>query len=311
VSSLERIELLSFLNDLEYFCVLHHLGKIPMDAAETMIRLQTDLKLYNTMMSRDVNFRLSDVSSAMQNHDSSKYFQRLFNEGDKKIPSIIKRDKPILNIAVHNLLSYSEPIWQALGSRCVLIDVVRHPLYMIHQQASQMEDSTEGVRAFEIFYEYKGKSVSYLAEGWESKYLSANNFEKAVHYTNAFTLKNEVARDKLNQKYGNQIITIPFEPFVLNPKPWIEKVANFIGTSITESTMHTMFKQKIPREKVSACPDSDLYRRYGWTPPAQGASEREEISMKRKEISEKIDNETLLILDTLIKDYENKFWSPD
>ena len=100
------------------------------------------------MMGREVNFRPSDVSSAFNDNDPSRYIKRLFGPGDEKVPEMIQQENPILHFAVHNLLSYSEPIWQALGDRCVFIEIVRHPLYMVRQQALNMRHLLEDVRDF-------------------------------------------------------------------------------------------------------------------------------------------------------------------
>jgi len=101
ISSMDRVELLSYTYEIEHFCALHSLGKMPIDAAINMIRIHTDLKLYNTMMGRDVNFRPADLSSAIKNHDTEKYFKRIFSPGDEIIPEKIRKERPILNFSSH------------------------------------------------------------------------------------------------------------------------------------------------------------------------------------------------------------------
>ncbi len=82
ISAMDRVELLSYSYEIEHICQLFYLDKIQLDAATVMISLQADLKLYNTMMGRDVNFRPSDLSSAIRYHNPSKYFDRLDCVGD-------------------------------------------------------------------------------------------------------------------------------------------------------------------------------------------------------------------------------------
>ena len=65
-----------------------------------MIKVQMDLCLYETMMSRRINFRYNDLSSAFNNKNFFKYFIRLFDKGDEVIPLRLIKEKPILNYAV-------------------------------------------------------------------------------------------------------------------------------------------------------------------------------------------------------------------
>ena len=65
ISAMSHVELLSYLPEVENICVLNFFNKIQSDAADVMIGIQTDLKIYQTMMGRDVNFYISDVPTAI------------------------------------------------------------------------------------------------------------------------------------------------------------------------------------------------------------------------------------------------------
>ena len=56
VSAMDRVELLNYAFEVEFICRLFYLSKIQKDAAITMVRMLTDHKLYQTMMSRETNF---------------------------------------------------------------------------------------------------------------------------------------------------------------------------------------------------------------------------------------------------------------
>ena len=79
VAAMERVELLSFSAELENLCALNYLGKISEDAVESMIQIQMDLAIYETMMSRRSNFRPGDVSSVFRDVEKWTYFKRLFS----------------------------------------------------------------------------------------------------------------------------------------------------------------------------------------------------------------------------------------
>ena len=146
VAAMERVELLNYSCELENLCALNYLNKISSDAVESMIRIQMDTVIYETMMSRRANFRPGDLSSVFRDVDMWSYFKRLFSKGNEDIPELIKKEKPILHFATHYLLAFSEPIFKSLGERVFFIEVVRHPLYMLIQQTlNQINFSTKSI----------------------------------------------------------------------------------------------------------------------------------------------------------------------
>jgi hypothetical protein len=309
IGSLDRVELPVYCPEVEQYCEINYLEKLSLDTASALIRLVTDSKLYYLMQGREINFRPTDLSSAFKYHDPMKYLQRLFKPGDQVIPEIIRKDKPILALTVHSLLSYSEPIWNALGKRCIFIEVVRHPLYMLRQQELNMERLLNNVRHLTIYYTYKDKEYPYWARGWENLFDKSTSMEKSVHYINQLTERTELIKPIFKKKYQAEIITVPFELFVLDPKPWLAKIASALNTEVNENTIDTMFKQKVPREKISQGIDLDIYRRCGWVPPLEGASEQEELDIRREDVSKVVGKNVISILDCLSENYEKKYMS--
>ena len=67
ISSFNRLEIFNYSSEIENICALNFLKKISYDAALSMIKIQLDLFLYETMMGRRANFRPTDVSSVFKN----------------------------------------------------------------------------------------------------------------------------------------------------------------------------------------------------------------------------------------------------
>ena len=197
VASLDRVELLTYAYEIEYYCSLKFLNKLSSDAAQTLIKMKTDLQLYNLMMGREVNFRPTDLSSALCDHDPTRYFKRLFQPGDDAIPDVVKRENPILNLTTHQLLAFSEPIWQALGKRCVFVEIVRHPLYMVRQQTLNMVRLLGDVRHFMINIEYQNQDIPFYVNGWEELFVNSTPMEKTVHTIDQLTEKTENTKQML------------------------------------------------------------------------------------------------------------------
>ena len=311
ISALDRVELPAFSYEIEHYCSLYFLQKLSLQSASTLIRMQTDLKLYNTMMGREVNFRPTDLSSVQMFHSPTQYFERLFQPGDETIPNVINKNNPILNLIIHNVLFISDPIWNALGSRCIYIEVIRHPLYMVRQQHLNMQKLIDDVRDFIIYYERGGKSYPYWTEGWEDLFDQSSDIERSVHYIDQMTQRVEKAKKVLREKYKANILTIPFEQFVLDPEPWVEKITSAIGSKITENTRNVLLQQKVPREKIAQGLDLQVYRRCGWVPPKDGTTEREELMIRRKDVELDSSKSVMKILDRLCDTYEEKHWKPE
>ena len=311
IAAMDKVELLTYAYEIEYYCSLYFLEKITMDAAQSQISLTADLRLYDTMMGRNVNFRPTDLSSATQHHDYKRYFNRLFQAGDDAIPDVIAKERPILNLTTHHLLAHSEPIWKAFGNRCTFVEVVRHPLYMLRQQRLNEQNLFDSVKNFDILFLYDGNETPYYTKGWEEQYLKSIPAERAIYFIEHLTKRTIDMKRLMMDKYGAKIITIPFEKFVLSPDKYMSQIAEMLGSRVTDSTRNVMNEQKVPRSKISDGIDIPTYRRYGWTPPIDGASEREELLFRRAEMESEVSNNAMDVLDKLISEYEKEYWTPE
>ena len=308
IASLDRVELVNYVFEIEFICRLLSLRKIESDAAVAMVRMLVDHKLYQTMMGRDVNFRFSDLSSVFRDSNPWRYFKRIFQEGDMAIPQKIKEEKPILNLTTHDLLSVSDPIISGLGARVVLIEVVRHPLYMIKQQYLNIVRLIDNPRDIQICIEYKGRQLPYFANGWEEKFINSNDMEKAVFSLQAMEKASETKRRVWLDDVGLSIISIPFEKFVIDPMPYMKKIEEALDTHAGQKTRKIMKKQNVPRKQLADSPALAIYKRCGWTPPS-GVSEQEELNVRRNFVAEKGSTEALDVIDRLSEEYVSRYLS--
>ena len=128
LSKFHQMEILNFSAELESITIIKHLNKINFDAFNSFVKIHLDLLLYNTLMSRSVNFRLTDQSGVLKSQKFFKYFFRLFSKGNAEIPSIIDNNKPCLRLMTHSILAFSKPLFEVLQNKLFFIDVRRHPL---------------------------------------------------------------------------------------------------------------------------------------------------------------------------------------
>jgi len=308
ISSLERVEILNFAFEIEFICRLHKLDKITKDATDALTKMFIDHKLYQTMMGRETNFRYSDLSSVFNYSNPSKYFKRIFQEGDVVVPSRIAEEKPILSLTTHDLLAYSEPLFETLGNKLTFIEIVRHPLYMIIQETHNMKTLFEHIepRDIQIYFDYNGKELPYFCHGWEELYLNSNYVEKAIYAIHHANTANNRARKEV-KKYSSNLISIPFEKFVTGPDVYMNQIVRSLKSNLTKETMKALKKQKVPRKKIADGISLDVYKRFGWEPSQKGFSEEDELNKRREfVIKEGASKEALALMDSLSNDYEEK-----
>ena len=312
VASMDRVELLNYCCELENLCALNYLNKISKDAAESMIRIQMDLVIYETMMSRRANFRPGDLSSVFRDVDMWSYFKRLFSKGNEDIPGLIKKVKPILHFATHNLLAFSEPIFNSLGERVVLIEIVRHPLYMLIQQTLNQINQLEQLgtaRQFHLFIKHGDLQVPFWNYGQEELYKNSNPVERAIYEMHKLTeLTEDIKKIKLETN-EMKVLTIPFESFVLDPWPYLHKIEELLGSKITSKTKKVIKKQNVPREKISDGIPLAIYKRCGWEEPDMRLSEKEELGKRRQyAVEQGASDQALKVLDKLCVGYESNYY---
>jgi len=308
LSSFKRTEVMSFSYELEFILTLKYLDKISSDAASTMIRMITDLKIYNLMMSRDTNFRPSDLSSVFKNQNYFRYIRRLFKKGDALVPARIEKNNPILLITTHQMTALCKPLFESLGERIFFIEVVRHPLYMIKQHEENMINVVAQERDFDLQIEYNNNEIPFYAYGYEEAFIKASPIEKALLFIERFTSYSNKLKLEIKKNYPTNFITIPFEDFVLNPNNYMKQIANGMESKLTKSTIKEMKRQKVPRKKIADGISLEIYRRFGWENSIKGSSEREELKARRDYVfSKKVDKEIMKRFDNLCAQYE-KFY---
>lgn len=311
IGAIPRVEIMQYAYTLEYVCALRYLGRVEEDAACVLIRLLTDLQLYNVMMGRETNFRLSDLSGVWRNSHRLRHFLRLVRPGDAAAIPRIKSERPILNLTTHHVLPFSSPIFAALGPRALIVEVVRHPLYMIRQQMLYMDRYGTNDRDFGVCFDYKGVPVPYFALGWEETFLSSNALEKSIYTMHYLTKQVEELAVAGDGSGGAGVLLVPFEHYVIDPWPYMLRLETLLDTQMDSRTHRMMKKQNVPRKMYAEGIGLGIYKQYGWKRPEKGADERRELEVRRQFAAEHARPEAIEVLDRLCAEYENKYLRED
>ena len=314
IGSLDRVEIQKFNYPIEHICTLHYLGKISDDVAATMVRMLADLDLYNLMMSREVNFRPSDLSSVFRNAKPWRYFRRAFQAGDEAVMPRIRDGRPVLNLVMHDLLMRSKALFLGLGDRMTLVELVRHPLYMIKQWMKNVEqfyDDKTGdrdyPRDFSLRIQDGSKLIPWWALGIEDAYHLKNPMDKTIYAIKHHREKSDEAYKGLSTEERTRVVRVSFEKFVLDPMPDLKHIAAALGTAIGGATLRAMKKQNVPRRMIADGIALPIYKRYGWVPPQKGSTERQELESRRAWAAKQASPQALEILDRISAEYEANY----
>tara|TARA_B100001971_G_C18254998_1_gene581322 strand:- start:68 stop:1147 length:1080 start_codon:yes stop_codon:yes gene_type:complete len=304
IGSLPGTELMRYNYDLETVCILHFLKKITEDAAIAMIRMRTDLDLYHGMMARETNFRFSDLSSVWNNAKPWRYLKRLFLSGDAAVIPRLREERPILNLVTHHLLGVSGPLFQALQARMTFIEVLRHPLYMIKQWYAWIPRQGVDPRVFDVWLDHKGHAVPWMALGWEDLYLQSGRMDRAIYGIRNQWQLGMTRIQHMSESDRCRLVIVPFEHFVTDPDPFIRRIESLLGTQADIGTRWAMKKQNVPRKLIADGIGLNIYKQYGWEPPTQGATEKDELAKRRAFVASEATPEALGIWDRLCEEYE-------
>ena len=312
VSSLPNVEMWLHKPEIEHVCSLHHLGHISLDAAKTLINMWADEEIYNQSMSRNTNFKPSDVSSVFHYSRPLRYFKRLFKSPTKAKESI-KKEMPILSLMTHVNTSYSKPLFEALGERLIYIRVSRHPMstYLLQHNRKWNERWTIDDRHGPVMYktlDQNSKSIDlpFYAKNIEKNYLDANSTDRAILLFDQWIRTSDDLIDKVAKSTKAAIFEIPFEKFVFQPQMYIKKISLSLGVTPDKITNKMMRRQGVPRSSLTDAPKSKVYSKIGWKRPKENFTLAENFDQGRAYAAETASPEALSILDKLAEDYEER-----
>lgn len=304
VGAFARVEVEKYNYPLEYVCALHFLGKLPADAAVAMARLLTDLDLYNLMMSREANFRFSDLSSIWKHPGRWRYLKRLAQPGDAAVLPRIQNERPILNLVTHLLLPISAPIQKGLGDRFRMVEVVRHPLYMLKQWHLYNHRLGQDARDFTIWFDYKGESLPWFVRGIEELYLEANRMDRVIYAIHHVWQMAQKRIETMTESERAGVLIIPFERFVIDPWPALNALEKLLDTQATAVTRRVLKQQRVPRQKFAEGLPLEIYKEYGWQSSQRGSSEKDELSYRRQFAAQEASPAAMKLLDQMCLRYE-------
>jgi len=226
-----------------------------------LLNLLVDTKCYDGMISREVNFRYNDLSGAFNNKVFLKYFRQIFMSDGDNVLERIENEKPVPCFITHQIFSCKDSLFNAFGSRINIIEMTRHPLFLVDHWLSYQDRIGKHIRDLTVCKTHNNYIYPWYADSWKVEYHELNDFERVLSSISYLMIY--VYEHTKNPKFNNQILVIPFEHFVLNPDIWLKLMHEKFDLNETNNTKKVMQDQMIPRRSLNYSPQRPIYARYG------------------------------------------------
>jgi len=250
IGSLTGVEKKKVEHVYEYVCIAHAAGKMNHDAAIAFLKIYADLSQYNNLIGREVNLRWSDDSGLRNNPGSLTYLRRLFHPGGDEVATMISKENLALLIASHELLSVSDILFDAYGSRLKLIEVVRHPVHLFENVRSYISEF-ERAREFTLSFEFNDEKIPWFAASWAEEFANSSIVDRALLSIARMQRSMLSTIDQIGAD-GRPLLTLSFENTVLNPGESLQQLESFLARKQTRRTKRVFKQQSLPRTNISA-----------------------------------------------------------
>lgn len=301
ISGMGRVEKVKFEHVYEYICILRYLDRISPDAASWMLNTYADLSQYNNLVGREVNLRWGDDSGLANNPNSLRYIGRLLGVEGDQIVSDINNNNIALNVMSHMLMLVATPLFEAYGERVKIVEIVRHPLYMVRHWYSYLQ-RFDSPREFTVSFDYKGNKVPWFAASWEDDFIEASAMDKALLSIIKLYEWLDISTQETVAK-GHDVLSLSFESLVTAPDESLQQLGSFLGRMHHPRLSTILRKQKLPRKTIS---QGRGHAAYGWVKDS-GNSEFDVYSRNldfvRLEGSSSIRSRFMLLVETYNKAY--------
>jgi hypothetical protein len=306
LASYQHVQNPRFEYMIEYLSLSHHFGKITEDAASSLLNLLADTKCYDGIISRDVNFRPSDLSGVLSNGNFWRYFFQLFYNDGEQAHKKIKETRPALLFVTHQLLTCYNTLLHAFGDRLRVVEMVRHPVYLVDHWLTYIDLFGKSERDLSVWIEYEGMTLPWPTTGWEARFNSSNQYDKVI-YLLEYLFRPIFKLAEKKDIRGQTLFFVPFEKFVLHPDDCLKELEVFLGLKKSSKIFRHLRKEKVPRKSINEGPKKSIYMRYGVSKEASSMNDAQEYDLRIEKIKGRSSKDAFIALENLSRKYEAQF----
>ena len=246
VSSLNKVEHLRKLIEVDQVLHLANLKKIKREVAYFFIRHYLDKSFYEQLIGRNLNYRVGDETSIFTAKNPIELKKRAFlKRGEHVIKKHVK-DKTIFCMDTHDGMMLFH-LWREVNKKFKFINIFRNPIDTVNGCFNVGQGKIENILFNEIIMFKKNKNVFplYFLNNYR-EYPKKNTMDRVIDEV-LFCLKKEYLNYK---KYKNDknCLFIENEDFAVNSDRNISEICKFLKTKRSNFTKKIMKRENCPRE---------------------------------------------------------------
>ena len=251
ISSFERAEHFKLRNIYDRFLMLYESGDLSKQGFKYLFESELIQDVWSSMMGRDVNTNLHDVSSIMNSPKRKEYIARANRKDTPNLFSEITKEINKKNL----IFPYISDDFMTIGAVLTEINkkfkyiiVMRNPIDLVFTYYRSGRPSRLGIdpRYNKPAFKIKGfDNLPFSMLDRPEKYSQANPLEKCF----LIIEKQLTAYLDTELLHSKNSCLVPFENYCIETEKYIKLFENFLGTSRTKFTNDEMIKANIPRKK--------------------------------------------------------------
>lgn len=245
VSSLQRVEHLRKLIEVDQMLHLANLKKIKKEVSLFFIKHYLDKSFYEQLIGRNLNHRIGDETSIFTAKNSSELKNRIYlKRGDHIILKHIK-NKTIFCMDTHDGMMLFH-LWKEVNKKFKFINVFRNPIDTVNGCYNVGQGQIEKILINEIIMFRKNKNIFplYFLNKYKD-YPKKSSMDRVIDEV-LFCLQKEYHNYK-KYKNNKNCLFIENEDFAVNTDKNVKKICSFLKTKKSKFTHQIMKRERCPR----------------------------------------------------------------
>lgn len=298
----QRLEPVSVFIYLDYVAAMHRMGRLDTRDAVSMVRFMLDLRIYENMAGREVNYRQSDVSSIHKTPRADELIDRLTLPDGQDNLERLQSSRSIQHVMTHTSMTNAALFDASFGNRLTFIEIARNPVFCCRHIASYAPRYGTDPRDFTPWITTDGNEVPWYAVELQQDFIEMNRFDKAINLIDQ--CKKMTKKNIEGHNFTGRYLKVFFEDFVRDPTSLFDELNPRLGSNDEAVTTDILSDLNIPRHLSTDAPDGIWTKLYQETLPKGAASETTEMDRYFNLVSESASDDAFRRLQHLSEEYE-------
>lgn len=249
LTAFESVEKMEYNGVLEYVAIADKFQKISRDVGIAILKTDIDTALYNNMIGRNINTRLSDDTSIYKYHSPEKYIQRSLNPDGSTVANLVQTEKPIYLCWTHDLIHKSDLIFDAFQNKLLFFYINRLPVDLVyewHNVKNYVGRMSKDPTEMQLCIKFKDNSVPEIAYGWEEEFLSLNPLDRTIKLIYTYFKLNYAGL--CNKIQNENLFIFNFEEMISNTIFIVNRLKDILNRKTLPVLEKILLESRCPRE---------------------------------------------------------------